>query len=57
LSVLTWQCLDRRIVKQQTVAAEARAWSQGRNGRQVDWRFTPGGARIKLKNLYPQVLA
>lgn len=57
LSVLTRQCLDRRIPDQATVAAEARAWSDERNTRQVgvDWQFTTADARTKLKHLYPKV--
>ena len=31
LSVLTRQCLDHRIAKQQALAAEAQAWSDERN--------------------------
>ena len=56
LSVLTRQCLDRRIPHQPTVAAEAQAWGRERNRRQVgvDWQFTTADARIKLKHLYPK---
>lgn len=58
LSVLTRQCLDRRIAEQKTVAAEAQAWSEERNTDQVgvDWQFTTADARIKLKRLYPNVI-
>ena len=58
LSALTRQCLDRRIANQETVASEAQAWSQERNQRQigVDWQFTTDDARIKLKQLYPNVI-
>jgi hypothetical protein len=57
LSALTRQCLDRRIADQEMVAGEALAWSQERNARQtgVDWHFTTENARIKLKQLYPNV--
>jgi hypothetical protein len=57
LSVLTRQCLDRRIASQDTVAEEASAWTKERNVRPigVDWHFTPDDARIKLKNLYPNI--
>lgn len=57
LSVLSRQCLQRRIAKQEKAATEVRAWSTQRNARQagVDWHFTSGGARIKLKHLYPKV--
>lgn len=55
LSVLTRQCLDRRIPTQTEVADEATAWNTDRNLRQVgvDWHFKTEDARIKLKYLYP----
>ena len=57
LSVLTKQCLDRRIPDIETLQTETRAWQQVRNARQkgVDWQFTTQDARIKLKRLYPQI--
>lgn len=57
LSVLTRQSLDRRIDTQAEVAAEATAWKERRNTKQVgvDWQFTTEDARIKLKHLYPKV--
>jgi len=57
LSVLTRQCLERRIPDRAIVAQEAAAWSKKRNAKQVgvDWHFTTDDARIKLKNLYPQI--
>jgi hypothetical protein len=57
LSVLTRQCLDRRIADQEIVAKDAGAWSKERNARQVgvDWHFTTADARIKLKHLYPKI--
>jgi hypothetical protein len=57
LSVLTRQCLDRRIAERETVAAEAGKWAQDRNQRQigVEWQFTTADARIKLKHLYPKI--
>jgi hypothetical protein len=58
LSVLTRQCLDRRIAERHTVAGEAQAWAKDRNARQigVDWQFTTPNARIKLKRLYPTIV-
>ena len=55
LSVLTRQCLGRRIPDKQTLAREVHAWAQKRNDchAKVDWRFTSENARIKLKRLYP----
>jgi hypothetical protein len=57
LSVLTKQCLDRRIPDIETLQTETKAWEQDRNARQkgVDWQFTTQDARIKLKHLYPQI--
>jgi hypothetical protein len=57
LSVLTRQCLDRRIASQGEVAAEVVAWKGRRNQKQigVEWQFTTADARIKLKHLYPKV--
>jgi hypothetical protein len=57
LSVLTRQCLDRRVPDADTLKAEVIAWQDCRNAREagVDWRFTTEDARIKLKRLYPSV--
>lgn len=57
LSVLTRQCLDRRIASRDEVAGEAKAWKERRNARQVgiEWQFTTEDARIKLKHLYPKI--
>ena len=55
LSVLTTQCLGRRIADRDLLAAEVAAWEARRNARQatIDWQFTTADARIKLKHLYP----
>jgi DDE superfamily endonuclease len=57
LSVLSRQCLDRRIPDKLTLTQEIAAWEQARNaqGHAVDWRFTTQDARIKLKRLYPSI--
>jgi hypothetical protein len=57
LSVLSKQCLDRRIPDQGTLIDEVSAWEQSRNEaeRRVDWHFTTENARIKLKRLYPSI--
>ncbi len=57
LSVLSQQCLDRRIPDQQTLIDEVAAWEQSRNEAEcrVDWHFTTENARIKLKRLYPSL--
>ncbi|MBV9174478.1 MAG: IS630 family transposase [Chloroflexi bacterium] len=58
LSVLTTQCLDRRIPNKPTLVEEVTAWMHERNvyERAIDWRFTTPDARIKLKRLYPAIL-
>jgi hypothetical protein len=57
LSVLTKQCLSRRIAELATLRREASAWAEQRNEAQtgVDWHFTTKDARTKLKRLYPQI--
>ena len=57
LSVLSRQCLDRRIPDAATLTHEVAAWEQARNAnpRPVHWRFTTPDARIKLKRLYPSI--
>ena len=57
LSVLTRQCLDRRISDKNVLTEEVAAWENRRhqNSSSVDWRFTTEDARIKLKRLYPSV--
>jgi hypothetical protein len=55
LSVLSSQCLDRRIPDKQTLIEEVAAWEAARNKKHVkaDWQFTTADARVKLKRLYP----
>jgi hypothetical protein len=56
-SILSRQCLKRRISDRETLQHEVSAWTDPRNtlGARVDWRFTTDNARIKLKRLYPKV--
>jgi hypothetical protein len=56
LSILTQQCLDRRIPDAEFLRREVTAWygDRNRNNKLVDWQFTTTDARIKLKRLYPQ---
>ena len=58
LSVLSRQCLDRRIATQQFLEREVCAWNRERNTSAitVDWQFTTDDARIKLKRLYPVIV-
>jgi hypothetical protein len=55
LSVLARQCLNRRIADHETLEREVAAWVDDRNTAttRINWRFTTGAARIKLKHLYP----
>ncbi len=55
LSVLSRQCLDRRIGDRATLERELETWTAARNASsaKVIWRFTTADARIKLHRLYP----
>jgi hypothetical protein len=57
LSVLSGQCLDRRISDKPTLTEEVAAWEDSRNKKHVkaDWHFTTTDARVKLKRLYPAI--
>ena len=57
LSVLSQQCLNRRIGDVDTLKREVAAWVTVRNAHAttVDWRFTTDDARTKLTRLYPQI--
>jgi hypothetical protein len=57
LSVLSSQCLDRRISTRQMLIDEVTAWEAARNTHhaKADWQFTTANARTKLKRLYPSL--
>jgi hypothetical protein len=57
LSILSRQCLDRRLESKELLTGEVAAWQRERNGRQckINWQFTTADARIKLKRLYPSI--
>ena len=57
LSVLSRQCLNRRIGDEQTLQRQLRVWNATRNRQasKVTWQFTTTDARIKLRHLYPQL--
>jgi hypothetical protein len=59
LSVLSRQCLDRRIESKDIMTQEVTAWEKDRNQActKIDWRFTTADARVKLKRLYPSYQA
>jgi hypothetical protein len=57
LSVLSRQCLERRLPDPDTLRREVAAWEQARNAQRakVDWRFRTKDARTKLQRLYPNL--
>lgn len=57
LSILSRQCLDRRIADVATLQREVAAWERRRNRAvaKMEWRFTTADARIKLLHLYPRL--
>jgi transposase len=57
LSVLSRQCLDRRVPDFETLQAEVGAWQERRDaaGGKIEWRFRTEDARIRLKRLYPSL--
>jgi hypothetical protein len=57
LSVLSKQCLDRRIGTATELRSEIDAWTAERNRdhAKVVWQFTTPDARVRLKHLYPQL--
>jgi hypothetical protein len=57
LSILSRQCLDRRLESQNILTSEVATWEHDRNTREskIDWQFTTADARIKLKRLYPSI--
>jgi hypothetical protein len=57
LSVLSSQCLDRRIPDKQTLTEKVAAWQAERDEKppKADWQFTTADARVRLKRLYPSL--
>ena len=57
LSILSRQCLNRRIPDRTTLRSEVEAWESQRNAveSQMECRFTTEDARVKLKKLYPTI--
>jgi hypothetical protein len=55
LSILSRQCLDRRIPDLDRRRREVAAWEQMRDDQHatVSWHFTTDNARTKLKRFYP----
>jgi DDE superfamily endonuclease len=55
LSILSRQCLERRLDDRDLMAREIAVWEATRNAAQarIDWQFQTADARIKLRRLYP----
>jgi hypothetical protein len=55
LSVLSRQCLARRLESKAFLTQAVATWEKERNQAftKIDWRFTTADARVKLKRLYP----
>lgn len=55
ISVLTRQCLSRRIATMTDLKRQVEAWQEARNERRVEvnWQFTTADARVKLRRMYP----
>jgi transposase len=57
LSMVSRQCLERRIPDEETLRREVRAYEDRCNTAQakIEWRFTAKDARVKLRRLYPSI--
>ena len=55
LSIMSKQCLDRRIGTLRQLRSVLAAWQASRTSGKVTWRFTTADARIKLRRLYPSI--
>ncbi len=55
LSVLSRQCLNRRIPDMETLKEEVATWCDLRNEKAtwIDWRFTTEDARVKQSATLP----
>ena len=57
LSVLSRQCLARRLADFSSLKTEVEAWQEQRKREEtwIDWQFTTAAARVKLHRLYPSI--
>jgi hypothetical protein len=57
LSILSRQCLDRRIADEATLKREIKNYEEQRNEAKatINWQFTSDEARLKLHRLYPSI--
>jgi len=58
LSILSRQCLNRRIPDIDALRREVTAYNSDRNHglAKIDWQFRTANARIKLRRLYPKII-
>ena len=56
-SILSRQCLDRRIPNIQILKREVACWEKQRNEQQatIQWHFTTEVARVRLQSFYPSI--
>ncbi len=57
LSILSRQCLERRILDSETLQQAVATWVKQHHAHPnpMQWRFTTEEARIKLNHLYPTI--
>ena len=57
LSVLSAQCLDRRLPDEDSLIQEVAAWQgyRNKNHAKANWQFINENARVKLRHLYPSL--
>ncbi|MBO5352784.1 MAG: transposase, partial [Lachnospiraceae bacterium] len=57
LSIMTRQCLSRRVDSIETLRIELKAWENERNNTvaTINWQFRTTDARVKLSSLYPRL--
>ena len=57
IGVLSRQCLSEYIPSMEQMEKEVTSWQFNRNMQcaTVNWQFTTGDARVKLKRLYPEI--
>jgi hypothetical protein len=54
-TVMSKQCLDRRIATIRQLRSLLAAWQASRTSGKVAWRFTTADSRIKLRRFYPSI--
>ena len=56
-SIISRRCLRQRLPHEEALCREVHALEQERNEARavINWRFTTGDARMKLRRLYPPI--